>query len=722
MKEQSNLTADGDQRDDRIDLAHLLDLLAGGWRVVAACSVGALLVAAAYLYLAPPIYRGDILLQVEQAPQFLPGFVEYGMAQPRPTEAEIELLGSRLVLGDVVDRLDLTLVAEPVGGGLLNGWRDGGGVPTGIIVERFELPGPLAGHELRLRAGTPGAYQLVLAGNGRVLGSGRVGETAASADLTGLTLVVSELSGPAGAEFRLLRRHRFEVIDELRTGLRIVERGSHPYISTGILEVSMEHRDPAHIARVLNALGNVYVRQNVERRSEEARLSLAFLEQQMPALRRELEQAEESYNRFRREHQAVDLSADTRAMLERLVEIETELKQTQIAEAELSLRYGAQHPEMRALQSRRRSLAEVRAELEAHVDLLPDRQQDLMRLQRDVDANTQLYTSLLNNQQELRVMQAGTIGNVRIVDGAEVGPEPVRPRTAMALALGLIAGLLGGIGTVFGRETLRRTIADPEQLERRLGVPVYAVVPHSRAQRRLTRRHVHGLALLARDEPDDLAVEALRSLRTSLSFGLGRKPRNVVALTSPGPEAGKTFAAANLSFLAAQTGQRVLLIDADLRRGHLHQYLAQAERGRGLSEVLAGQAEAAEVQLVIGRDAGVDLHVLTTGAIPPNPSELLMRPAFADLVESAADAYDLVIIDTAPLLAVTDALLAASHAGVVLIVVRAGRTREGEARAAMRRLQQNGAPMTGMVLNDFDPARPGAAPYHYYQYDYRSDR
>jgi tyrosine-protein kinase Etk/Wzc len=720
MTETQKVTPHEDRnRDDQIGMAQLLDLLAGGRRVIAGFAFGGVLVAALYAFAAPSIYRGDVLLQVEQSPQFLPGFGEYGMTQTRPTVAEIELLASRMVLGDVVDRLDMTLVAEPGGFGLLGGWRNPGPGRNGITVERLELPPRLAGQELRLRASNPDTYEVALAGNGRSLGTGRIGEPFGATE-PGLAVVVTALQAAPGTEFRLWRRDRLEVIDELREELRITERGSDPYTSTGILEVAMEHPDPAHIGRVLTALANVYVRQNVERRSEEARLSLEFLEQQMPALRRELEQAEEAYNRFRRDNQAVDLSADTRAMLEQLVEVDAELKHARVSEAELALRYGAQHPEMRALQSRRRSLEGVKSELESEVDLLPDRQQDLMRLQRDVEVNTQLYTNLLNNQQELRVMQAGTIGNVRIVDGAEVGVEPVRPRKALALAVGLIAGLAGGIGVLFARETLRRTIADPEQLERRLGYPVYAVIPHSRAQRRLTRKAGTGLALLARESPQDLAVEALRSLRTSLAFGLARKPRNVLALTSPGPDAGKTFAAANLSCLAAQSGQRVLLIDADLRRGHVHQYLGRREREPGLSDVLAGRVAIEDARFCVANEGAADLHVLPTGTLPPNPSELLMRPAFTALVEAEAAKYDLVVIDTAPLLAVADGLLAAAQAGAVLIIARAGRTREPELQAAIRRMEQNGAPVTGLVVNDFDPSRSGAAPYYYYQYEYRS--
>jgi tyrosine-protein kinase Etk/Wzc len=699
--------------DDRLEFGQLLDMLASGWRTIAGCTVLGLVLALTYVVLSPNVYRGDVLLQVEQKPQLLPGIGELGLNQARPTVAEIELLGSRLVLGDVVDQLELTVVVEPAG----PIWRPSRVDGNSIALSRLDVPPEWVGRELRLRVVGGDSFELAKSTNGQLIGTGRVGNALHGADDKGFVVFVNALNARPGAEYRLLRRHRLEVIDELRELLKIRERSSDPYISTGILEVAMEHEDPALITRVLDAVANVYLRQNVERRSEEARLSLAFLEQQMPGLRQELERAEEAFNRFRREHQAVDLSADTHAMLERLVEVETELKQAQVTAAELSLRYGAQHPEMRALASRRESLASVRAELEAQIDLLPDRQQDLMRLQRDVEVNTHLYTNLLNNQQELKVVQAGTIGNVRIVDRAAVALEPVRPRRVVAFAGGLAGGFMLGAVIVFARTTLRRTVTDPERLEQRLGYPIYAVIPRSRAQRRLSRTAPTGFALLAHEQPDDLAVEALRSLRTSLVFALARKPANIVALTSPGPDAGKTFTAANLAFLSAQSGQRVLLIDADLRRGHAHQYFGRSERGTGLSELLAGSATFADVVMRAPYGAS-GLDVLTTGTLPPNPSELLMQAPFAAMLAGQSADYDLVLIDTAPLLAVTDGLLAAALAGSVLVVARAGRARESELRIAIRRLAQNGAPISGLVVNDFDPTRAGTG-YGPYQYDYR---
>lgn len=702
---------------DEIDLGRLIDLLLAGKWMIGAIAAGILLLGAIYAFTATHIYRGDVLLQVEQKQASVPGLADLGLAEEVQTSAEVELLRSRMVVGEVVDRLDLTIVAEPEPGlfqrlGLA-------GSDASVDVGRLE-PGPgLQGRELMLYVLEGGEYEVRLADTGETLGRGRVDEPLELDGEYQLGLFVRALDARPGTEIRLRQRDRLAAINYLRRHLDIQERGGGRRGGSGILEVAMEHPDPAFIARVLDALGQSYVRQNVERRSEEARRSLAFLDQQLPELRDELELAEEQYNRFRRENQAVDLSANTSQMLERLVQVESELNQLRIEESEKALRYGAEHPQMRALQNRRRSLETLKAEIEDEVGELPERQQQMLRLRRDVEVNTQLYTGLLNTAQELRVMQAGTVGNVRIVDHAAVGPRPVQPRKALIPVMSLMLGLVVGTGSVFAREMLRRTIVDPESLERGTGYTVYAVVPHSRTQRRNERRSKRdgsAIGILSDTDATDMAVEALRSLRTSLAFALMDKRRNVLAFCSAGPENGKTFLSVNLARLLTNNEQRVLVIDTDLRKGHVHAYLSNQKRSPGLSDVLAGTASFDEAKVSV---ADGQLDFLCSGTLPPNPSELLMHPAFPRLIEEQRQHYDLVILDTAPIMAVTDGVIAATQAGVLFMVARAGWATEREVLAAIRRLDQNGAPVTGLVVNDFNAAREGYSQYYYYQYEYK---
>lgn len=719
---------------DEIELGHLVDILLNGkWIIIALTAIAGLL-GFSYAMLSTNVYQGDALLQVEAPKQSIPGLDELGLGRESSSSAaEMEVLRSRMLLGSVVDRLDLTLQAEPrrapvVGEFLarrhggpepaaprlgLNGYAWGG---ERLQVGRLELGPLLEDEQLLLTASDDGRYAVSTL-DGEQLAEGRVDEPLEvhrNGELQ-LGLFVTELQAHPGTEFTLGRTSRLEAINHLRNSLSISERGR----DTGILSVTMEHPDTERIRAVLDTLTQQYVRQNVERRSEEATRSLEFLEGQLPELRHELEAAEQEMNTFRRENQAVDLDANTRSLLAKVVEVEQELAELRVHESELRLNYGPDHPRMRALAERRASLQSIRNELEGQVAGLPEKQQQALRLRREVEVSTALYTGLLNTAQELRVVRAGTVGNVRILDEAEVGPRPVRPQRTLILALSVVLGGMLGVMAVFGREFLRRGITDPDSMEQNLGRPVYAVIPHSPDQTRATRRYKAGrgpVALLARDKPQEPVVESLRSLRTSLTFALMRENRKVLMITSPGPGSGKTFVSVNLAWLLAESGQRVLLIDADMRRGRVHDYLPRQERSPGLSEVLAGKVEAeqAKVSMLDGR-----LDILTSGTIPPNPSELLMQQPFQDLLATTEAEYDLVIVDTAPALAVTDASIVGTLAGATLLLARAGHTGEREMMASINRLEQATVRVSGLVLNDFRPKQAAGGRNQYYYYDYK---
>lgn len=720
-----------DDAADEIDLGQVLDLLVGGKWIILAVTAIAVAAGALYAFAATPIYRGDMLLQVEKQQASIPGLSELMGSEDIMTSAEVELLRSRMVLGTVVDQLDLAVSAEPVVKGPLNRLlgRDG---THRIQVGRLEVPPHLLDTAFILEATGDGQFELRNEETDTRVGAGQVGkplEVSVAPGAPKLALFVVDMEAEPGTRFRLVRETRLAVINDLREDMAVTERGGRRGES-GILEVSLEHSDPVYIERVLDTLGTSYVRQNVERRSAEAARSLEFLQEQLPQLRTQLESAEQVFNEFRRTNQAVDLDAESGAMLERIVAVESELSKLQVEQSSLKLQFGSDHPRMRALANQLLSLERTKAEIEKQVTGLPERQQQLLRLRREVEVNTALYTSLMNTAQELRVAQAGTVGNVRIVDGAAVEPEPVRPRKARILLLCLLLGGMLGVGVVFLRQALRRGITDPDAAEKSLGLPVYAVFPHSPMQRRLERRARRSgghIEVLAESAPDDVVVEALRSLRTSLNFALMGDTRNVVILTSPGPSNGKSFLSMNFGSVLAQGLMNVLVIDADLRRGHLNSYVQGRARSPGLSEVLSGQVrfEDALVRRHVRQKSSVDsagrVDVLRSGTFPPNPSELLMRPEFGQLIDVQRERYDLVIIDTPPILPVTDGVIVAAHAGPVFMVVRARETTLREAQVAIRRLEQNRIKLTGLLINDLDASREGRREYHYhYKYATRS--
>lgn len=731
-----------DGANDEIDLRELIAVLAAGKWTIGLVTAVMLALGLVYALVSKPVYETNALIQVESNTNSVLDELQNLSAlagKESPGQTEIQILKSRYVASQVVDQLVLDIGTAPryfpvIGrvvaarpddepGDLAAPWLGfdryawGGEVLT---VKRMKVPAEWVGQPLRLVALGGGRFKLHDPDGNAVL-TGQAGDLATvGKDDDGTAraeIFVQELRARPGTEFTVVRHSYLRTVEKLRDELNISEQGK----GTGILQLSIEGGHPAQLTGILNAIARTYLRQNVERRSAQAEESLRFLDEQLPKLKTELEAAEESFNAFRKKNESLDLSVETEGLLKRIVEVETEISNLQLKRTQMGQSFAAQHPSMIALNTQLGDMGEIKRKLESRVTDLPDTQQVILRLQREVEVKNALYTGLLNKAQELRIIRAGTLGNVRIIDEAVVPERPIKPRKSLIAVLSLLLGLFAGVVVVFLQRTLRRGVTDSRQLETELGLTVYASVPFSDANRRLQyeaeRRQDKRLPLLARESPQDMAVESLRSLSTAMHFALLEKGSNVVAITSSAPESGKTFLCANLAYLLGESGQRTLLIDGDLRRGNLHQ-LTGNERQPGLSEVLTRRAmlDGAVRPLIPGK---VDL--LTTGQIPPNSAELLMSKGFSELIQSARQWYDVVLIDTPPVLAVADAGVIATHAGAVFLVVRAASHTLDEVDAAIKRLRTYRVQVTGAVFNAYDPKGQNSlytSPYYHY-YDYR---
>ena len=329
-----------------------------------------------------------------------------------------------------------------------------------------------------------------------------------------------------------------------------------------------------------------------------------------------------------------------------------------------------------------------------------------------------MYVLLLNKAQELKIMKSGTVGNVRILDSAVVdASHPVWPKKGMILFGVLLLGLALGTGAASAKRALNRGIEEPEALEQSVGIPVYATVPHSanieRRVRANRRRKLDAIPLLVTVDPSDMALESLRSLRTSLQFALADARTNVLLITGLRPGVGKSFITANLAQVVGAAGKRVLAVDGDMRRGVLHSYFG-FERDGGLSEVASGGLE---LKAAVRSTKTENVSLVPSGTIPPNPSELLLGERFRKAIESASGTFDLVIIDAPPILAVTDASIIGASAGVSLLVLKAGMHPPREVALGVGRLEKNGVRVHGAVLNDMT-RRSVAYAYGRYGYSY----
>lgn len=711
---------------DEPSLGDYLGVIAGEWRLVAAIAAGALLAGLAYAWLATPVYRADMLVQVEDKKKGgALGDLSALFSESSPAETEVEILRSRSILGAVVDGLKLEIGVEPrrfpvLGAAFAR--RHAGPEPAGalpgfgawgwggerIAVSRLEIDGGLHEEPPVLVAGAAGTFE-VRSADGAPLAAGRVGEVVRG---RGVELFVADLVAREGTEFPLVRTPREEVIAALQRDIRISERGK----KTGILQLALDGEDPARIAAVLDALAGAYVRQNVERRSAEAERTLAFLETQLPVLRGELEAAEARLEAHRTRAGGVDVTLETQAAVARSADVEKAIAELTVEIGALRQRFTDAHPVLGAARARLERLEAERTGVEARLRRLPEEELASARLLRDVKVANELYLALLDKAQELKVVKSGTIANVRVLDAAVASSRPVSPRRPAVLALSLLLGLAGGVAAAFARRALTQGVEDPEELERVTGIPVHASIPESRRQARLAAGEAgDGPRVLALRAPEDLAVESVRSLRTSLQFSLLDAPTQVVAITGPAPGVGKSFVTCNLALVAAEAGKRVVVVDADMRRGRLHEVLG-GERAPGLSDLLGGAATWEEV---VRRTALPGVDFIATGPRPPNPSVLLEGERLGRLLRQLGKAYDLVLMDTPPILAVTDAALAASHASVALCVLRAGRHPMREVSSAIRRFAQVGVRIDGFVVNGVKLDRGlGVRNAYHYQYEY----
>ncbi|HCU0928989.1 TPA: polysaccharide biosynthesis tyrosine autokinase, partial [Klebsiella pneumoniae] len=454
--------------------------------------------------------------------------------------------------------------------------------------------------------------------------------------------------------------------------------------------------------------------QNVERQAAQDAKSLDFLNQQLPKVRADLDIAEDKLNSYRKEKDSVDLSMEAKSVLDQIVNVDNQLNELTFREAEISQLYTKEHPTYKALIEKRQTLQQEKTKLNKRVSGMPSTQQEVLRLSRDVESGRAVYLQLLNRQQELSIAKSSAIGNVRIVDDSITDPKPIKPKKILICIIGFILGLFFSVALIMLRFLLRRGIESPEQLEE-MGINVYASIPVSewllKASDKRKRKNNESDKLLAVENPTDLAVEAIRSLRTSLHFAMLEAKNNVLMISGASPNAGKTFVSTNLAATISLANKSVLFIDADLRKGYVHKMLGN-EGKSGLSDILSGQANVEETIISVP-DGQFDY--IGRGQVPPNPAELLMHPRFEKLLAWASAKYDLVIIDTPPILAVTDAAIIGRYAGTTLLVARFESNTVKEIEVSITRFEQSGVNVKGCILNGVVKK---ASSYYGYGYNY----
>lgn len=712
--------------DDEINLSEYVDILLDRKWLVAGVTAVAVAIGVAYALLSTPVYQSNLLVQVEDSAPDAKGFLGDSASLfdvKTPATGEIQILRSRLVLGAAVDQTRLYIDATPRFLPVVGQWfarRAQGlsepgflgmaGYVTGkesIEITQFDVPTVLEdGKPFIVTALGEGRYTLSSEDLDETL-TGTVGQPLVHADNGGtITLQIAKLDGKPGAQFIVTRSSRLGTIEDLQRSLQLAEQGKQ----SNVISVTLEDSDRPRLSRILNAIGDQYVRQNVERKAAEAQKTLSFLDEQLPVFKRQLEASEDAYTKFRNKNGTVAFDEEAKGVLSQSIELQTKLLEAQQQRRALAAKYTDINPRIKTIDSQIGAIESELGTLNARVSGMPTTQRDALRLERDVRVNGELYKSLLNSALQLRLVKEGKVGNVRLLDQAVQPKKPIKPQKSLIVALALVLGLLSGAALAIVRSLFMGGIRNPDEIEAHTGLNVYSVVPFTPEQVPVDKRNASSVQLLAVLHPESPAIEALRSLRIALQFATLEAGNNRVMITGATPGVGKSFISANFAAIMAAAGKRVLLIDADMRKGHIHQELGM-QRENGLSELLAGVLTSTQA---IRTQVLPNLDVLTTGKLPSNPADMMMSETFSRLLDTLSEQYELVIIDTPPVLVAADAAAVAPHAGVVLLVARADQTQLGELNESAKRLAHAGKTASGVLFNAMDMTRR-----HYGSYGYK---
>ncbi|EPX2902100.1 polysaccharide biosynthesis tyrosine autokinase [Escherichia coli] len=698
---------------DDIDLGKIVGELIDHRKLIFAITTAFTVIAVLYALLATPIYQSTALIQVEQKQgNVILDSLSQMLPDSQPQSApEIALIQSRMILGKTVDDLNLQAEIEPkyfpiFGRGLA---RLLGKEPGTISVSRFYLD---SGSN-----DVPSEVTLTILGENNFEiereGYSLKGKKGVLLEDKGVSILVDSIDAEAGSQFKITYISRLKAISNLLESLNVADQGK----DTGMLNLTFTGDNPTLISQVLSSITQNYLAQNVARQAAQDAKSLEFLNEQLPKVRTDLDAAEDKLNSYRKQKDSVDLTMEAKSVLDQIVNVDNQLNELTFREAEISQLYTKEHPTYKALMEKKQTLQTERNKLNKKVSSMPSTQQEVLRLNRDVESGRAVYLQLLSRQQELNIAKSSAIGNVRIIDNAITEPEPVRPKKILVIVLGIIIGLFFSVGFVFVRVFLRRGIESPEQLEE-MGINVYASIPVSEWLTKNTnknkRQKNESDKLLSVENPADLAVEAIRSLRTSLHFAMMESKNNILMISGASPNAGKTFVSTNLAATIAMTGKKVLFIDSDLRKGYVHKMLG-SKNVKGLSDILSGQAK---VESIIERVSEGDFDYICRGQTPPNPAELLMHPRFKELLSWASQNYELVIVDTPPILAVTDAAIIGKYAGTTLLVARFEANTAKEIAVSIKRFEQTGVVIKGCILNCVMKKASSYYSYGYSQYGY----
>ena len=606
-----------------------------------------------------PQYTSDILLQIDaKGGNATKAMGEMGsiLDVASPADAEIELIKSRMVLSYVVEAERLCFNATPVGAVDRFTHKEGR-----MDLDSLYIPTLARAEKWMARAVDENTYE-VISPEEQVILEGKVGELY-KAPYAGDTLDihVSKMLAQPGQEFVLSQSGLLGSIAALKAGLKVAEKGK----KSGIIEASFSHRYPDRAASILNTVAKTYLRQNVEMRSAEAAKTLEFLEKQLPGVKAKLDSVEKILADYRYSIGSVDMTGETHAHLNKESEIQRQILDLEQQKQAAMRLFKEEHPSVQTLIRQQNRLRAELAKLKKTAEKMPLTQQEVARLKEDVAVNNEIYTNMLNNIQQLRVVRAGEVGNVRIVDFAQINGAPSKPKKMNIIICSVAASFMLGVLLVFLLRMMHNGVRSVTEIERETNTSVLAKVPENpdtslNLKFRKTRKtHVQ-------TDPDDPLSESIRSILTAIDFSFNmNREHQVIMVSGIEPGVGKSFISTNLAATFAMVGKKTLYIDADMRKASCRFTKI------GLADVLMGKVAFENAKITSTNLPNLD--ILESGKFKMAAFELLRGDMLKKLLDELRPNYDAIIIDTPPTNMVTDAYMICPLIDFALGVLHYGR-------------------------------------------------
>lgn len=729
--DSKNLSKTINEKDnDNIDLFALLLSLLRGWKILLGFAVLGLAIGILYIRSVNPTFQSDALIQIDEKSQGISALgsniSDLVSTDVSPAQTEAELIKSRMVLTPVVNllHLDIKLSDSTIDNfDKIRNNRTNTQVNSleGVMLDTENGKVSVSQFDVS-QAYLDQMFTLVKTNTGFTLSNGfddfkgQLNQPHRFKGVDGyITITVNELP-EKNHPINITKQSLQNTTDAINSALSVAELGT----KTGIIKLTLTGTNQEQVSLILKQIILSYVSQNQSRGSEETTKTIKFMETQIPILKQKLEASERFFNEFRKNYGTIDVSKEAELLLTENAQIDAQLNELKLKKAELTTYYTEEHPLVIQINDQLSVLNARKEEINNTVAELPEIQREFLQLSEDVGINREIYLTMLKNYEQLKIVKAGQIGYVRIIDLPISTYRTIAPKKLLIMLLATLLGTMLGIILVLVKNILKNTVRDPERLEAKTGVPVIATIPRSPVLSRIMKSKKTPSRLLGYVDHNSLSYEAIKSLRTHLMFGMSDtvvngKRAKVILISGESPGVGKSFISANLAEVFGHLNKKTLIIDADMRLGELHK-LFNMDQDNGLSNYLS------QVQDLKSLDSIADFIHPTTidyidfmprGQQPHNPVSLLANENFSLLMNQLNDHYDYIIIDSPPILAASDAVILSQYADNVLMVTRYNSSIEGQLVYAINQLNKANVRVDGIVLNDVQQGLTSKYNYHY---------